>query len=112
MEQYILWRLLTNAEILMHSALKHGPRLNETSLYKPSQTSCRTAALACSTSYTGLTELVDGSSSESVQIIVSYDLINSPNGTNFIYVMRLRLSPSTEGGVEAAAADLVGKPGN
>ncbi len=66
------------------------------------QKSCRTAALACSTSYTGLAELVNNGSEVAgngtgAEILVSYDLINSPNGTNFIYVMRLRLSPSSSG---------------
>ena len=37
---------------------------------------------------------------------MSYDLINSPNGTNFIYVMRLRLSASLEGGVEVTPAEV------
>jgi hypothetical protein len=96
-----------------HNALVKDPEQHfPTGFVNGTQTSCRTAALACSTSYTGLTELVDGSSSESVQIIVSYDLINSPNGTNFIYAMRLSLSLSAEGGVQATAADLVGRPGN
>ena len=69
------------------------------------QKSCRTAKLACSTSYTGLAELAGTTESTGgVDILVSYDLINSPNGTNFIYVMRLRLSASLTGGVEVAPA--------
>jgi hypothetical protein len=59
------------------------------------QTSCRTAALACSTSYTGLTQLHGPSAKEngggSADILVSYDLINSHSGLNYIYVMRLSL---------------------
>lgn len=71
------------------------------------QKSCRTAALACSTSYTGLAELVGtAESAGAAEILVSYDLINSPNGTNFIYVMRLRLSASLEGGVEVTPAEV------
>eukprot|EP01043_Picozoa_sp_COSAG02_P020123 COSAG02_NODE_985_length_15457_cov_108.738247_11_plen_244_part_00 len=69
------------------------------------QESCRTAALACSTSYTGLAELVNNGT-EGAEIVVSYDLINSPNGTNFIYVMRLRLSPSSSGVLKPTPAVL------
>lgn len=82
----------------------HNQLVKETDQHFPlgfvnrTQKSCRTAALACSTSYTGLTQLHGPSANNtsnvtaSAHIMVSYDLINSPKGLNYIFVMQLSLS--------------------